>query len=104
MDVEVRVSRLPRPDRLLLAELSGVAGRYGHGTMRDTPRAEAVAALRSVSTDPRLLGIACGHAMVDPHGVQAAMVDLLRQAGADPAVAELAAAELRTRTGRQSGD
>lgn len=98
---EVRPDKLPQDERLVLAALSGVAARYGWGTMRDAPRDEAVAAVHEVTADPRLLGIECGHALVDPHGTKAGTVDLLRAAGANPEVAAAAEAELRARRAAQ---
>lgn len=52
----VDVLSLPQSQRLLLAELSGVARRYGTDGMRDAPRDVAVAAVRAVTDDPVLLG------------------------------------------------
>lgn len=93
----VHVPSLPQPQRIVLAELSGVAGRYGAGSDRDRPRYEAVAAVQAVTTDPVLLGIQAGVAMADPHGISGPTVDLLRAAGADMQVAEQHAAEVRAR-------
>ncbi|MFI2650216.1 hypothetical protein [Micromonospora fulviviridis] len=93
----VHVPSLPARDRLVLAELSGVAGRYGSGSDRDRPRDEAVAAVRAVTTDPELLGIQAGVALADPHGISAATVELLEAAGADMMVAEEHAAQVRAR-------
>jgi hypothetical protein len=93
----VQVSRLPARERLVLAELSGVAGRYGTGADRDAPRDQAVAAVREVTTDPRLLGIQAGVAMADPHQTSGPVVELLRDAGADMGLAEQHAAEVRAR-------
>jgi len=93
----VQVSKLPARERLLLAELSGVAGRYGTGTDRAAPREDAVAAVHAVTTDPRLLGIQAGVAMADPHGISGPTVELLRAAGADMTVAEQHATEVRAR-------
>ncbi|MFG2054759.1 hypothetical protein ACGFI9_12080 [Micromonospora sp. NPDC048930] len=93
----VQVNKLPARERLVLAELSGVAGRYGIGTDRDAPRGEAIAAVRAVTTDPRLLGIEAGTAMADPRGLSGPTVELLKAAGADMAVAAEHAAEVRER-------
>ncbi|MFI6333182.1 hypothetical protein ACIBBG_33520 [Micromonospora chersina] len=93
----VNVAKLPVADRLVLAELSGVAGRYGTGSDRDRPREEAVAAVRAVTTDPKLLGIQAGVALADPHGISGPTVELLAAAGADMMVAEQHAAEVRAR-------
>jgi hypothetical protein len=100
-EVEVRVGRLSAAERLTLASLSGVSARYGWGTQRDAPRDEAVAAVREVTTDSRLLGIVAGQAAVDPYGTRRAEVELLLAAGADPDVAAAAEAELRTRLDRR---
>ncbi|WP_196247665.1 hypothetical protein [Salinispora tropica] len=56
------VPSLPQRQRLLLAELSSVARRYGTDGMRDAPREAAVAAVRAVTDDPVLLGIQAGAA------------------------------------------
>lgn len=93
----VHVPSLPARDRLVLAELSGVAGRYGTGRDRDLPRDEARAAVRAVSADPRLLGIQAGVALADPQGTSGPIVELLQAAGADMAVAAQHAAEVRER-------
>ncbi|WP_319460099.1 hypothetical protein [Micromonospora sp. RTP1Z1] len=93
----VQVSKLPQAQRLVLAELSGVARRYGNGTDRDAPRDQAVAAVCDVTTDPELLGIQAGVAMADPHGISGPTVELLRAAGADMDVAAQHAAEVRAR-------
>ncbi|OKI47243.1 hypothetical protein [Micromonospora sp. CB01531] len=93
----VHVPSLPAADRLVLAELSGVAGRYGNGTDRDRPRDEAIAAVHKVTTDPRLLGVQAGVAMADPHGISGPTVELLEAAGADMTVAAEHAAEVRER-------
>ena len=88
---------LPQRHRLILAELSGVAGRYGTGADRDAPRDTAIAAVREVTTDALLLGIAAGVAMADPHGISVRTVELLDAAGADMAVAHKHAGEVRER-------
>ena len=95
----VYVPSLPQRDRLILAELSGVAGRYGTGTGADeeAPRDAAIAAVRDVTTDGWLLGIAAGVAMADPHGMSLRTVELLDAAGADTAVAHHHAGEVRER-------
>ncbi|MCX5066889.1 hypothetical protein OOJ91_13640 [Micromonospora lupini] len=93
----VHVPSLPAADRLVLAGLSGVAGRYGTGSDRDTPRDQAIAAVREVSTDPRLLGIQAGVALADPQGISGPTVELLQAAGADMEVAAAHAAEVRAR-------
>ncbi|WP_018908747.1 hypothetical protein [Salinispora arenicola] len=96
----VDVPSLPQRQRLLLAELSGVAGRHGTGDRRDAPREVAVAAVRAVTADPVLLGVQAGVALVDPHGIHGPTVALLQAAGADMAVAEQHAAEVRERLSR----
>ncbi|WP_018833546.1 hypothetical protein [Salinispora tropica] len=93
----VDVPSLPQRQRLLLAELSSVARRYGTDGMRDAPREAAVAAVRAVTDDPVLLGIQAGAALVDPYGVSRPMVELLQAAGADMTVARKHAAEVRER-------
>ncbi|NIL44020.1 hypothetical protein HCB17_25060 [Salinispora arenicola] len=93
----VDVPSLPQSQRLLLAELSGVARRYGTGDRRDAPREVAVAAVRAVTDDPVLLGVQAGVALVDPHGIHGPIVVLLEAAGADMTVAEQHAAEVRER-------
>ncbi|MBM0275084.1 hypothetical protein [Micromonospora tarensis] len=93
----VHVPSLPASDRLVLAGLSGVAGRYGTGSDRNAPRDQAVAAVRKVSTDPRLLGIQAGVALADPQGISGPTVELLQAAGADMEVAAQHAAEVRAR-------
>ncbi|OKI52845.1 hypothetical protein [Micromonospora sp. CB01531] len=93
----VQVSKLPQRQRLVLAELSGVAGRYGNGVDRDAPREVAIASVRRVTSDPQLLGIQAGVALADPQGISGPTVELLRAAGADMAVAEAHAAEVRAR-------
>lgn len=96
----VNVPSLPQPQRLILAELSGVARRYGTDGMRNAPREVAVTAVRAVTTDPVLLGIQAGVALVDPHGINGPIVELLQAAGADMTVAEQHAAEVRERLNR----
>jgi hypothetical protein len=93
----VHVPSLPQPQRIVRAELPGVAGRYGNGSDRDRPRDEALAAVRAVTTDARLLGIQAGVAMDDPHGISGPTVELLKAAGADMQVAAEHAAEVRAR-------
>lgn len=93
----VDVPKLPQRDRLVLSQLSGVAGRYGNGADRDRPRDAAIAAVRAVTTDPRLLGIQAGVAMADSYGISGATVELLAAAGADMAVAAEHGAEVRAR-------
>ncbi|WFE41965.1 hypothetical protein [Micromonospora sp. WMMD998] len=93
----VQVGKLPQGQRLVLAELSGLAGRYGTGTGRDVDHEQAVAELRAVTTDPVLLGIAAGTKMADPQGISRPAVELLAAAGADMQVAEAHAAEVRAR-------
>ncbi|RLK13335.1 hypothetical protein DER29_4353 [Micromonospora sp. M71_S20] len=93
----VHVPSLPAWQRIKLAELSGVAGRYGIGSDRDAPRDEAIAAVHAVTTDPELLGIQAGVALADPHGISGPTVELLRAAGADMRLAEAHAAEVRAR-------
>ncbi|MGS2619959.1 hypothetical protein ACVCAH_36620 [Micromonospora sp. LZ34] len=97
----VNVSKLSQRRRILLAELSGVAGRYGTGADRDAPRTEAIAAVRAVTTDRQLLGIQAGVALADPHGISGPTVELLEAAGADMQVAKEHAAEVRARLERQ---
>ncbi|NIL44105.1 hypothetical protein HCB17_25575 [Salinispora arenicola] len=94
------VPSLPQRQRLLLAELSGTARRYGTDGRRDAPREVAVAAVRAVTDDPVLLGIQAGVALVDPHGIHGPTVALLQAAGADMTVAEQHAAEVRERLSR----
>ncbi|WP_018214730.1 hypothetical protein [Salinispora vitiensis] len=96
----VDVPSLPQPQRLVLAELSGTARRYGTDGMRDAPREVAVAAVRAVTEDPVLLGIQAGVALVDPHGINGPIVELLQAAGADMAVAREHAVEVRQRLDR----
>ncbi|AYF30598.1 hypothetical protein CSH63_33190 [Micromonospora tulbaghiae] len=95
----MHVPSLSQRERLILAELSGVAGRYGTGVDRDRPRDEAIAAIRAVTTDARLLGIQAGVALADPQGISAETVRLLKAAGADMAVAAGHAVEVRERLG-----
>ena len=93
----VQVNKLQARDRLVLAEVSGLAGRYGTGTDRDADRQETVTAIREVTTDGWLLGIAAGAKMADPHNLSGPAVELLAAAGADMVVAEEHAAEVRAR-------
>ncbi|QDY06176.1 hypothetical protein FJK98_02530 [Micromonospora sp. HM134] len=97
----VHVPSLPARERLVLAELSGVAGRYGTGVDRDVDRDQAVTAVRAVTDDPVLLGIGAGTAMADPLGISGPTVQLLAAAGADMDVAAQHAAEVRARLERQ---
>ncbi|MCT2279315.1 hypothetical protein [Micromonospora chalcea] len=96
----VHVPSLARRERLLLAELSGVAARFGIGSHREHPREAAVRAVREVTTDPVLLGIQAGVAMADPQGISEPVVELLASAGADMQVAAEHAAEVRIRLER----
>jgi hypothetical protein len=78
---------MPARDRLTVAELAGTAHRFS--TRRDATGSDtdAVTALRAISTDPTLLGVAAGSTAADPHGVADAAVRLLLAAGADPDIA-----------------
>ena len=79
----------------MLATLCEVAGRYGIGEDRHAPRAEAIAAVHEVTTNPWLLGIGAGVAMADPTGISGPTLRLLEAAGADMRVAAGHAVEVR---------
>jgi hypothetical protein len=53
----VHVRFLLRREQQVLAALSAVAGRYGTGKDRHAPRAEAIAAVHEVTTNPWLLHV-----------------------------------------------
>ncbi|MEW2383394.1 hypothetical protein AB0873_15065 [Micromonospora sp. NPDC047707] len=93
----VHVPSLPVAERLVLAELLGIAGRYGTGMDRDAPRGDALAAVCAVSTDPWLLGIAAGTVAASPHGLGGPTIALLAAAGADMSVATEHAADTQAR-------
>ncbi|MEU7171908.1 MULTISPECIES: hypothetical protein [Micromonospora] len=97
----VQVTALSQRERLILAELSGVAGRYSTGVDRDRSQDEAIAAIRAVTTDARLLGIQAGVALADPCQMSGKTVRLLKAAGADMAVAAGHAMDVRERMRRQ---
>lgn len=87
-------------ENLLIAALCGVAGRAVHAK---APRDVAVAELRKLSTDPRVLGIAAGGELgawqANPVRYWSAKdkADLLDAAGADPEVRDAEAAAVRAR-------
>ncbi len=91
---------LPQPQRLLLAELAGIANRYSIGEGRGLPPEVAIAAVRAITDDPVLLGIQAGVAMADPYGVSQPTVELLQAAGADMTIARQHATEVRERLER----
>lgn len=92
--------RLKPRDSIKVAQLIGVAARWSFGNRDTAPRAEAIAAVHAVSDDPVLLGIAAGHHLASPHPHQHAGAELLRDAGADMAIAEERAAAIRSRLTR----
>ncbi|SBT65812.1 hypothetical protein GA0070622_2825 [Micromonospora sediminicola] len=101
----VHVPSLPETDRVVLAEVLGVAGRYGTGRDRDASRREALSQVRAVCVDPWLLGVAAGTVAVGiPSGCAEPTVELLRNAGADMGVAADHEAEVRARSGESTYD
>jgi hypothetical protein len=79
----VDVSRFRKADRIALARLQGAAFRLARGQL-DYGETEPVMALRDITTEPRLLGIAAGTLAADDHySGHVDAVALLRQAGAD---------------------
>jgi hypothetical protein len=93
----VDTGRRSAADRLALAELQGIARRRTTGRDRDRPRAEALAELHAVTTDPRLLGVAAGMVAADPSGTGGAVAELLLAAGGDRDVAGEHARQTRAR-------
>lgn len=94
----VDVARLPPEQRIALAKLSGTALRLAHGQHEPGEPDDPVAALRVISTDPVLLGLAAGALRL--YWYRADAVQLLRVAGADMQVAGEHAAEIRARLAR----
>lgn len=80
-----------QPDRILVARLDGTARRLSSAR---TPHDIAIPELHAITTRPDLLGIAAGRALAGTLSGQAgdewapASLALLRDAGADRAVAE----------------
>jgi hypothetical protein len=93
----VATGRLPAAERIALAEVQGIARRYATGRDRDRGQADAVAELRAVTTDPRLLGIAAGIAAADPTGAGDLAAELLIAAGGNQTTAVEQTRKIRER-------
>jgi hypothetical protein len=93
----VDVGRLPRAERIALAQLQGAAVRLARGHRDPGEPTDPAIALRTISTDPMLLGLAAG--VLEEH--HSAAVELLRAAGADMQVAADHAAWIRDRRARR---
>jgi hypothetical protein len=82
---------LTSEQRSALAQLAVAAQEWVFGHRRSRSRTDAVAALREISTDPVVLGIALGRALanVELDGMRAyqRLAELYRTAGADEQVA-----------------
>jgi len=98
---------LDRHQRIALARISGRVQRLAFGALRDWRLVEKVAALHEETRDRAVLGIALGAAMasVELEGLPnfAAVVELLRAAGADEQVAAAHFEWQRDRLRRMSG-
>lgn len=85
-------SHLSRDQRLELAKVSGTVQRVTIGVHRDLPRAEKIAALNEITTDPVVLGFVLGQARasVELEGYVrfGEIVEVLTEAGADEQVAD----------------
>lgn len=94
-------------DPLAPARLQGTVSRLAAGSDRDVPQDQAVAELRTITTDPRVLGHVLGGYVVrqerSESGTWARAVRLLRAAGADEAAAATVAVWQRERRERQGG-
>jgi hypothetical protein len=92
-------AELDSTQRMALAKVSGAGQLWAFGRLKNRPRDEAVAALRAITRDPVVFGIALGGALhqadAEPWGP--ALVDLFRAAGADEQVAAANLAWHRTR-------
>jgi hypothetical protein len=98
----VDVSRLPAEQGIAVARLDGAAQRLARGRYDlGEPPGDPVSALRRISPDPTLLGLAAGRLSLQEW--QAAAVDLLRAAGADMGIAAEHAASIRARQARRGG-
>lgn len=95
----VDVGRLPRAERLAIAQLSGTAARHAAGA----GEGDAVAALHAISGDPTLLAIAAAAYLAEEHDPRAVeALRLLRAAGADEQVLAEHAEQVRARRGQQT--
>lgn len=88
--------------RIAIAQVEGAAQRL----TRPVPLAQdagkdPIAEIHAITTDPFLLGIACGTLMVNAH--RAAAAELVRRAGADRAVARAQHAWVVARLRRYGG-
>lgn len=97
--------RKPEDEGIVRAQLDGAARRLLH---LKVDYAEAVEALRKITTDPRIMGVAAGRALAGwersefagYHGDRVA--DLLLSAGADPEVCQQSADETHRRLAVES--
>lgn len=94
----VDIGRLPKDQRIRIAQLQGAASRLGHSQPND---AAAIDELHDISADPFELGVAAG--VLDTHDYEPRAAELLHQAGADPDVAAEQAREIRERDARRGG-
>lgn len=88
-------------DRILVARLYGAAGRHAN---QGVPDDEAIAELRGITTRPDLLAQAAGMFRASDHPWpewNAHAVRLLLDAGADPELLDVVAAEVRVRLARR---
>lgn len=86
---------LPQRERLAVASLSGAVSRMTRGDQRDLSRPAKLLRIRTLTTDPLVLGHVLGAHLKPEHpeyaGADAEAVELLRESGADEATAELVA-------------
>ena len=79
--------------RLAVARVSGVGRRWAVGALQDHPQADAIAAIRQVTRDPAVLGVALGSALaaaeLDGYSTHKRLAGLYRLAGADEQVAAI---------------
>lgn len=92
---------LPKGKRIKAAQLSGTMGAMP-GRFRNLSREEKLAEIRAVTSDPEILGHQLGLHLVDDGPFDVAAAEMLRELGADEAVAERRAEWLRWRRARDA--
>jgi hypothetical protein len=96
----VSAPHLTKTQRMAVAKISGSADRLTVGRDKHVSRAEAIAELHEITTDPVALGTVLGNRLyrVEREGASGlATVDLLRAAGADEDAAAAKLAWLKRR-------
>lgn len=102
----VKRPTLPREKRIAAARLSGAISRLTRGIDQGLSREQKLAALRTLTTDPQVLGDAMGVLLVGEFAGFAAAdaegIDLLRALGADETYGEAVAEWIRWKRGRDA--